>query len=139
MHVIVHGAISDKAKGDYLIYEDMIYLPSFIIDKTSGESFDKLVLHSCYAGKDSYSYAGRLSSLNPDIYVIAPNNQVVFLTQNNENCFFVNASEYVQTENGIQGVWNIFKSGKIVASFDGTIIPTSQIIDSYLKECDHDE
>lgn len=36
-------------------------------------------------------------------------------------------------------MWDVFKNGKIICSFDGDVIPTSEYIDYYLKENGNEE
>ena len=136
-----HFSFHGTEDGEITYNGELILLPSFITNQLSEESYSKVVLHACYAGKDELSYGARLSAKNPDIYVIAPNKEISWSIRTYTDCEFADAKDWVKNEGEFDncGMWNVFKNGKIICSFDGDVIPTSEYIDYYLKENGNEE
>lgn len=123
-----------------------------MIQKLNTKDYDIIVLHSCETGKESsqynfrfvkgvpvkpaISFANAISKELPDKYIVAPSEIIKFGVDNTDDCEMFNPFEYV---NGKGGTWNIWQNGKVVSTFSGLEIPTSDVIRESIRSLENGE
>lgn len=139
-------------EGQFFQTNDIIIASSDMIQKLNTKDYDIIVLHSCETGKESSQYnfrfvkgvpvkpaipfANAISKELPDKYIVAPSEIIKFGVDNTDDCEMFNPFEYV---NGKSGTWNIWQNGKVVSTFSGLEIPTSDVIRESIRSLENGE